>query len=210
LNINDDDATLLGWSTDSITLALRVAVLTPSAGGIGLDPATLSTPTRAKVWAPDFALTGAKVELWMDGSGVLQVRSKNFSLEMPLSAVTRLEILEGEGQPVTIWLGSVQSIDVYQGRKSASGTGAGLGFLVGAVGGVAAVRGMSCIMGCTEVSTGGYAAGAALGGLVGAGLGALIGAFITWDDWERVPVRRFWVAPVATGREFGFVGVVRF
>lgn len=212
LGINDDNATLISWSTDSITLSLRVPVLTPTTGGIGLDPATLFSSTRAKIWAPAFALAGAEVELWVDQGEpqILHVRNKHFSIDMPVSAVSRLEILEGRGQSVTLPLGSVQSIDRYAGRKSAWRSGAGLGFLVGAVGGVAAVRGMSCIMGCTEVSTGQYAGGAVFGGLIGAGLGALVGAMITWDDWERVPRYKLRAAPVVGPGQFGLVGAVRF
>ena len=209
LNIFDDKATLVRWTRDSITVSLNAPVETPMGGGIGVDPATLSSPTRARVWAPDFHLEGTKVELFMDGSGVMQVRSKNFALEMPASAITRIQILDG-GQAVTMPLSSVYSIAVYEGRKSGARTGAGIGFLLGAAGGVALVKGMSCIMSCTPVSTGAFAIGAIVGGGVGAGLGAIIGSAITWDGWEEVPIYRVRVAPIVRGTEFGFAASVRF
>ncbi len=209
LSINDNNATLMHWYGDSITVSLTVPVVTPAAGGFGLDPATLASPARAKVWAPDFSLEGAEVELSPAGSGLLHFRSKHFSLQMPVSAITRLQILDGDGQRVTLPLGSVESVAVYEGRKSAGRIGAVVGLIAGVVGGVAAVHAMrtSC---SPELSTGAYAAGATLGGLVGAGLGASIGSAIRWDHWKEIRAHAFRVAPVARGSEFGFVASVSF
>jgi hypothetical protein len=211
LSIKDDNATLMRWSDDSITLSVRAPIVTAAAGGIPLDPATLWAPISAKVWAPDFGLDGTKVELWVCEPGVLQVRSNKVSLEMPLSAVTRIQVLDDAGRLVTMPLAAVESIAVYEDRKSAVALGAATGFTLGAIGGVMAVDALGCMMSsCVPVAAGEYVRGALVGGLVGAFLGTFIAAPFGWDSWQEIPAETFRVAPVARGTEFGFVASVSF
>ncbi len=137
---------------------------------------------------------------WSDDT--LLVLSNGNTLALPLDAVTRL--------------------DVSRGRKTNTGKGAEIGFLlggvVGAVIGYASYeecvpqgpRSWSCI-GPNFGSEGAALGGALLGGLGGGVVGALIGASSKTDRWQEVPLDRVRVSlgPQRDGR-FGLGASVRF
>ena len=100
----------------------------------------------------------------------------------------------GSGSRTGVSLASVTSLEVSRGRMSRTGSGALVGFAVGAVYG--AMQGGSWAQGCDEPHfwpCSDPAAMAVLGvffGGIGMGMGAMIGGFIRTDRWEEVPLDR--------------------
>jgi hypothetical protein len=209
-NIFDDRATVIRWERDSIVLSIRTPVETRGQGGHGIDPATLTTPTRVKVWAPDFHLESATVEMSSDESGVMQVCSEHMSLELPASAITRIQVLDGAGQPVALPRAAVESLDLYAGRKSGAGIGSLFGALLGVGAGVLVQNRLCNAYGCEDTHPAAYVFFATAGGAAGALVGLAVGAAVRWDNWERVPSYLLKIAPIVTGTEFGFAAAVSF
>jgi hypothetical protein len=147
---------------------------------IGALPAqetlTLTPGARVRVSAPDLlgpgALIGNVVALRGDTLVVRKADAGAAGLHLPLARVERLE--------------------VSRGRRS-RGTGAALGFLVGAAVGAAYGEAGHPGLGHTDISEGGETAiYAGVGGLLGAAIGAVLGG----ERWKRVPLpRRLGIAP---------------
>jgi len=97
-------------------------------------------------------------------------------------------------------LASVTRIEVSRGERSRWLTGAGAGFVAGAVGTYVALdRGGStnpCDPSTNQdaIGQGSCLALAAAGGLAGAGLGALVGSLFRSERWEDVPEDRWRVS----------------
>ncbi len=104
---------------------------------------------------------------------------------------------EGTQDSVALALGSITQLEVSAGRGSHVGQGIGLGFLTGALAGVAigaltytpsscSSSGLFCPV---DLGSGASAAaGGVLGGLLGMFVGAIIGAARQTENWERVTV----------------------
>ncbi len=130
---------------------------------------------------------------WSDDT--LLVLSNGNTLALPLDAVTRL--------------------DVSRGRKTNTGKGAEIGFLLGGV--VGAVIGYASYEECEGVCFGDFGSGFAafvgglVGGLGGGAVGALIGSSTKTDRWREVPLDRVRVSlgPQPDGR-LGLGASVRF
>jgi hypothetical protein len=130
---------------------------------------------------------------WSDDT--LLVLSNGNTLALPLDAVTRL--------------------DVSRGRKTNTGKGAEIGFLLGGV--VGAVIGYASYEECEGVCFGDFGSGFAafvgglVGGLGGGAVGALIGSSTKTDRWREVPLDRVRVSlgPQRDGR-LGLGASVRF
>ncbi len=130
--------------------------------------------------------------------------------------------MESNGNALALPLDSVTKLEVSQARKTNTGKGAGIGFLLGGL--VGAVMGYAsyeeCVpqgprsWSCIGPNFGSkYAAlgGALLGGLGGLVVGALIGSAVKTDRWREVPLDpvRVSLGPQRDGR-FGFGASVRF
>ena len=128
-------------------------------------------------------------------------------------------VVQSNGDTLSVPVNLVTRLDVSRGRKTNTGEGAGIGFLLG--GFVGAVIGLTSYEKCESqgafscIGPGGpeiYALGAAvIGGLGGVVVGALIGSAIETDRWQEVPLHRLRVSlgPQRDGR-FGFGTSVRF
>jgi len=102
----------------------------------------------------------------------------------------------------------VTRLDVHSGRKSHTWAGAGIGFLVGAVGGgIAGHQFGLCEDNKAECALG----GAGVFGLGGSLLGAAVGGFV-WktDKWQEVPLDRLRVSVVPTRNGIGIGARIAF
>ncbi len=123
-------------------------------------------------------------------------------------------IMESNGNVLALPLDSVTKLEVSWGRKTNTGMGAGIGFLVGGLVGArigyASYEECSCLGGGVGPETLALV-GAVIGGFGGLVTGALIGLEIETDRWEEVPLDRVRVSlgPQRDGR-FGFGASVRF
>ncbi len=129
-------------------------------------------------------------------------------------------VVQSNGDTLSVPASLVTRLDVSQGRRTNTGTGAGIGFLLGGV--VGAVIGYASYAECVPqgwFSCIGPDFGpevvavmvGLVGGTGGALFGALIGSAIKTDRWQEVPPDRFrlQVAPQRDGR-FGLGASVRF
>ncbi len=123
-------------------------------------------------------------------------------------------IMESNGNVLALPLDSVTKLEVSWGRKTNTGMGAGIGFLVGglvgATIGYASYEECSCLGGGVGPETLALV-GAVIGGFGGLVTGALIGLEIETDRWEEVPLDQLRVSfvPQRDGK-FGFGASVRF
>ncbi len=123
-------------------------------------------------------------------------------------------IMESNGNVLALPLDSVTKLEVSWGRKTNTGKGAGIGFLlgglVGAIIGYASYEECSCLGGGVGPETLALV-GAVIGGFGGLATGVLIGSAIETDRWQEVPLDRLRVSlgPQRDGR-FGFGASVRF
>jgi hypothetical protein len=126
---------------------------------------------------------------------------------------TLLVLSEGTQDSLTLSLGSITQLEVSSGTHSHVGKGMGLGFLAGALAGVAigavTYTAPSCPSNsfCLDLGPGGPGAAATAYGLVGGLLGAVVGAFIgarETENWAPVAVTTrkvaFRLAPSGKGR----------
>ena len=126
-------------------------------------------------------------------------------------------IMERNGNALALPLDAVTKLEVSQGQKSNTLEGAIVGLLIGgvAVGAIAIATYEECEggWGCIGDFGPGFAAlvGGLVGGLGGGVVGALIGRLIKTDRWAEVPLDRLRVSlgPQRDGR-FGFGASVRF
>ena len=126
-------------------------------------------------------------------------------------------IMERNGNALALPLDAVTKLEVSQGQKSNTLEGAIVGLLIGgvAVGAIAIATYEECEggWGCIGDFGPGFAAlvGGLVGGLGGVVVGALIGSEIETDRWREVPLDRVRVSlgPQRDGG-FGFGASVRF
>jgi hypothetical protein len=127
-------------------------------------------------------------------------------------------VFQSNGDTLSVPVNLVTRLDVCWGRKTNTGKGAGIGFLLGGlVGAVIAYAsyeecegGWSCIG--PDFGPGGAALmGGLVGGAGGVLFGAIIGTAIKTDRWQEVPLDRVRVSlgPQRDGR-LGFGASVRF
>jgi hypothetical protein len=120
-----------------------------------------------------------------------------------LRADTCVLWIEGGAEPLALPLGSVTSLEVSRGRKSNTLAGAGIGLLIGGVGGttLGLVVGLQCEGDCP--SPPGLLPAAIFGG-IGAGFGLLIGTAIGaasgTERWEVVDLQSVRVGLTPHGR----------
>jgi len=108
-------------------------------------------------------------------------------------------------------LTAVTGLDVYQGRRSNTLRGAGIGFLAGAA--VGFVTWHVAVGGCYEGAATNDCAlvlGAGIGGLTGALVGTVIGALVKTDRWRTMPLDRLHIRSVAARGNLGFAASVEF
>ncbi len=129
-------------------------------------------------------------------------------------------VVETKGHTLALPLDSVTRLDVSWGRKTNTGMGAEIGFLLGGLAGAfiglasheeCVPRGWFSCIGPDFGSEGAALGGALLGGLGGLVVRALIRSAVKTDRWEEVPLDRLRVnlAPQRDGR-FGVGLSVRF
>ncbi len=128
-------------------------------------------------------------------------------------------VVQSNGDTLSVPVNLVTRLDVSRGRKTNTGKGAGIGFLLGGV--VGAVIGLASYEECE--SQGAFSCigdlgpgvnalgGAIIGGLVGLVAGVLIGSATETDRWQEVPLDRLRLSlgPQRDCR-FGFRASVRF
>jgi hypothetical protein len=143
-------------------------------------PPLVHPGARVRVFVADTTHTAKSDHLiatlvdFRDDAIVLRRESHGVASELPLAQIRRLEVSEG--------------------RKSKSGSGARIGLIAGIGGGIGAAFIACADGGCEEAEggndyTGLVAAAFGLGGgLVGAGLGAVTGSFFHSEDWVAVPL----------------------
>ncbi len=126
-------------------------------------------------------------------------------------------VVQSNGDTLSVPVNLVTRLDLSRGRKTNTGKGAGIGFLLGGL--VGAV----IVYASYEECVGGFAclgdlgpgvnvvAGGVIGGLGGLVTGAFIGLAIQTDRWREVPLDRVRVSlgPQRDGR-FGLGASVRF
>ncbi len=123
-------------------------------------------------------------------------------------------VVQSNGDTLSVPVDRVTRLDVSRGRKTNTGKGAEIGFLlggvVGAVIGYASYEECACLGGGVGPETLAVA-GAGIGALGGLVAGALIGSSTKTDRWREVPLDRVRVSlgPQRDGR-FGFGASVRF
>ncbi len=113
-------------------------------------------------------------------------------------------VIQSNGDTLTVPVTLLTRLDVSRGRKTNTGEGAGIGFLLGVFAGAAiGLASYECEPCFIDLGPGTYAAaGAVIGGLGGLVVGALIGSAIETDRWMemRVASMRVSVAPQRDGR----------
>jgi hypothetical protein len=139
----------------------------------------LAVPCLLQAQGIESVRTGARVRVSLEGphhprvTGALLARDDD-----------SLRVRPDTGLSVkAIALEHVRGLEVSAGRKSSAGSGALIGFLVGAPAGV--ISGATCDCGNRAGAV--VVLGAITGGL-GAGLGAIIGAVEKHDVWRVVPL----------------------
>ncbi len=126
-------------------------------------------------------------------------------------------VVQSNGDTLSVPANLVTRLDVSRGRKTNTGKGAGIGFLLGGLVGAVIVYASyeECVGGWACLGDLGpganVAAGGVIGGLGGLVAGALIGLEIQTDRWQEVPLDRLRVSlgPQRDGR-FGVGASVRF
>lgn len=114
-----------------------------------------------------------------------------------LSGDTLRVRIEERATPTAISLASVLKLEVHRGQKSNVGTGAIMGFVLGAAAGAIAGVVFCSNEHCSGVTPGQAALYAgAVAGAGGAVLGAGLGALTKRDRWEEVPLDRLRVSVV--------------
>ncbi len=103
-------------------------------------------------------------------------------------------VVQSNGDTLTVPVTLLTRLDVSRGRKTNTGKGAEIGFLLGGV--VGAVIGYASYEECEGVCFGDFGSGFAafvgglVGGLGGGAVGALIGSSTKTDRWREVPLDR--------------------
>ncbi len=122
-------------------------------------------------------------------------------------------VVQSNGDTLSVPANLVTRLDVSRGRKTNTGMGAGIGFLVGGVAGAVVGYGsyeecvpqgfLSCLGAVGPESL--AFAGALIGGFGGLVTGALIGSAIETDHWQEVQLDRVRVSfgPQRTGKGAG-------
>ena len=170
--------------------------------------------TRVTAQEPPPVKVGDRVRVTVPDMGV---RNRDGTLQL-LDADSLVMRPNGGPSRLVIPLASLTRFEVHRGEKSQTGKGAGIGFAIGAVGGivfgVAASEGLKgsrtgiCDEGCIPAAV---AVGVVGFGGVGALLGALVGSSFKTDRWEEISLDQIRVSfvPQRDGR-FAFGLSVRF
>jgi hypothetical protein len=185
-----------------VIAVLALVPVTRATAQVSLRPGARVRIARPMICPPHTNCTGGSPQqyvgtfvTWSDDT--LLVQSNGSTIVLPLDAVTKLE--------------------VSQGQKSNTVVGALVGLLIGGIAGAAIAKatheecegGWGCFgdLGPRFVAGAGFV----IGGLGGGGVGALIGRSIKTDRWEEVPLDRVRVS-FGLQREgrFGFGASVRF
>jgi hypothetical protein len=112
-------------------------------------------------------------------------------------------VFQSNGDTLSVPAGLVTRLDVRRGRKTNTGKGAGIGFVLGSFTGAAILlatyeecvpRGAWSCIGPDFGSGFAAATGALIGGLGGVLFGAIIGSAIKTDRWREVPLHRLRVS----------------
>ena len=97
---------------------------------------------------------------------------------------------------------SVPKLEVYSGQKRNALLGAGIGFVMGAAVGIAAVAGTRDLNNCDPFTE--TECALLIGGIPGAVVGSLIGAVIGYStksaNWKEVQPLKWSVLPMSNGR----------
>ncbi len=164
----------------------------------------LAVPTEALAQGDTLPVVGERVRAQVAPQNCLSGCVAS-NLRGTLTAVTAdALVLELEGQPGvprSYPLTSLERLEVVRGKKSATGIGAGVGCVAGALLGMSAFgrsRGEAqdladAVPNADDMVE--MVVFAGMGGMLGAGLGALIGSFIKFDRWEEVPLRELRIQP---------------
>lgn len=158
------------------------------------------------IWLGAFALLSSPLAVWSQEPGsrirVTDVAGTRHVGTLVTAGDTVVMKLDRGQETVAYPVASLSRFEVSGGRSGHTGTGALLGFVVGA--GAGAVLGRSeCGSGCTgEEDFGGLAAllGAGIGGGIGLVVGAVAGSSYKTDDWVLAPVSGLHVSAWPAGR----------
>jgi len=184
----------------AVWVAWLVASSLPGAP-LAAQDATLAAANPAA--APALA-RGERVRLWLAGSSTHVGSRKKISGTVESVSPEALVVrpFEASASPVTLSRTQIDMLEVARGTRRRWPEGAAIGFVPGAVFGVAAGYALSCDD--YNASCNG-AAGAVVGLVLGAGtacLGALVGLAFKTDRWVSVPTRpkvALQLAPVKGG-----------